>query len=53
VRVAEALAPRIGRQLAGAVVPSRSSPRQAPGRPTTIAKRRCWFGPLLIGPGNL
>ncbi|SIO65118.1 Glycosyltransferase involved in cell wall bisynthesis [Singulisphaera sp. GP187] len=28
-------------------------PRQAPGRPPTIAKRRRWFGPLLIGPGNL
>jgi hypothetical protein len=28
-------------------------PRQAPGRPATIAKRRRWFGPLLIGPGNL
>jgi hypothetical protein len=27
--------------------------RQAPGGPTTIAKRRRWFGPLLIGPGNL
>ncbi len=31
----------------------RSSSRQAPGRPPTIAKRRRWFGPLLIGPGNL
>ena len=28
-------------------------PREAPGRPPTIAKRRRWFGPLLIGPGNL
>ncbi len=28
-------------------------PRQTPGRPPTIAKRRRWFGPLLIGPGNL
>jgi hypothetical protein len=28
-------------------------PRQVPGRPPTIAKRRRWFGPLLIGPGNL
>ena len=28
-------------------------PRQAPGRLPTIAKRRRWFGPLLIGPGNL
>ncbi len=28
-------------------------PRQAPGRPAAIAKRRRWFGPLLIGPGNL
>ena len=28
-------------------------PRQAPGRPPMIAKRRRWFGPLLIGPGNL
>ncbi len=28
-------------------------PRQAPGLPPTIAKRRRWFGPLLIGPGNL
>ncbi len=28
-------------------------PRQAPGRPPAIAKRRRWFGPLLIGPGNL
>jgi hypothetical protein len=28
-------------------------PRQAPGRPPTIAKRRRWFAPLLIGPGNL
>jgi hypothetical protein len=28
-------------------------PRQAPGRPPTIAKRRRWFGPLLIGPANL
>ncbi len=28
-------------------------PRQAPGRPPTIAKRRRWFGPLLIGAGNL
>ncbi len=28
-------------------------PRQAPGRPPLIAKRRRWFGPLLIGPGNL
>ena len=27
--------------------------RQAPGRPPTIAKRRRWFGPLLIAPGNL
>jgi hypothetical protein len=27
--------------------------RQAPGRPPTIAKRRRWFVPLLIGPGNL
>jgi hypothetical protein len=27
--------------------------RQAPGRPPTIAKRRRWFGPLLIGPVNL
>jgi hypothetical protein len=28
-------------------------PRQAPGRPHLIAKKRRWFGPLLIGPGNL
>jgi hypothetical protein len=28
-------------------------PRQATGRPPTIAKRRRWFGPLLIGPVNL
>jgi hypothetical protein len=28
-------------------------PRQDPGRPPMIAKRRRWFGPLLIGPGNL
>jgi hypothetical protein len=28
-------------------------PRQTPGRPPTIAKRRRWFSPLLIGPGNL
>ena len=28
-------------------------PRQAPGRPPAIAKRRRWFAPLLIGPGNL
>lgn len=27
--------------------------REAPGRPPMIAKRRRWFGPLLIGPGNL
>jgi hypothetical protein len=27
--------------------------RQAPGRPPAIAKRRRWFCPLLIGPGNL
>jgi hypothetical protein len=27
--------------------------RQAPGRPPTIAKRRRWFSPLVIGPGNL
>jgi hypothetical protein len=27
-------------------------PRQAPGRPALIAKRRRWFCPLLIGPGN-
>jgi hypothetical protein len=27
--------------------------RQAPGGPPTIAKRRLWFGPLLIGPCNL
>jgi glycosyltransferase involved in cell wall biosynthesis len=27
--------------------------RQAPGGPTTIAKRRRWFGTLLIGPVNL
>jgi hypothetical protein len=28
-------------------------PRHAAGRPPLIAKRRRWFGPLLIGPGNL
>ncbi len=28
-------------------------PREAPGRLPTIAKRRRWFGPLLIGPANL
>lgn len=28
-------------------------PRQAPGQPPTIAKRRRWFGALLIGPINL
>lgn len=28
-------------------------PRQLPGGPPTIAKRRRWFAPLLIGPGNL
>jgi glycosyltransferase involved in cell wall biosynthesis len=27
--------------------------RQVPGRPPVIAKRRRWFGPLLIGPANL
>ncbi len=27
--------------------------RQVPGRPPMIAKRRRWFAPLLIGPGNL
>ncbi len=27
--------------------------RQDPRRPPTIAKRRRWFSPLLIGPGNL
>ena len=28
-------------------------PLQIPGRPLAIAKRRLWFGPMLIGPGNL
>ncbi len=28
-------------------------PRDVLGRPATIAKRRRWFGPLLIGPINL
>jgi len=28
-------------------------PRNAPGRPPLIAKRRRWFAPWLIGPGNL
>ena len=28
-------------------------PCEAPGQPPMIAKRRRWFGPLLIGPGNL
>ena len=28
-------------------------PRQTAGRPPMIAKRRRWFSPLLIGPGNL
>lgn len=28
-------------------------PRQIPGRPPMIAKRRRWFSPLLIGLGNL
>jgi glycosyltransferase involved in cell wall biosynthesis len=27
--------------------------RQTSGQPPTIAKRRCWFGRLLIGPANL
>jgi hypothetical protein len=42
------LGPWLGRLRLHAI-----EPRQAPGRPPTIAKRRRWFGPLLIGPGNL
>lgn len=42
------LGPRLGKIRLHAIEPC-----QAPDRPPTIAKRRRWFGPLIIGPGNL